>query len=126
MRKRIWLWLWIAGILFPMAWLGRFSTGFRRAFDALFGPLWVHILMHAGLFAVLGILIGAQLRRKKNGLRLALFAMLLVGLLQEGLQSLSAGRILPAGSLFDLGIDLAGGLIGVAIIHAQRFFPRME
>lgn len=46
-RKHALLFLWLAGILFPMAWLTRFSATYGRLFGRVFNPLWVHVLMHA-------------------------------------------------------------------------------
>jgi hypothetical protein len=109
MKKTLLLLFWIAGILFPLAWLGKFSQGFRQAFDAVFGPLWMHILMHAGLFAFLALLIALQwskfsrLARGKLVLPV-LGAVLGVGLLQEGFQSLSSGAFLPGAAVIALAL----------------------
>ena len=49
MRAKLWLAIWLIGLLFPLAWLGRFSTAYRRVFNALFGPEWMHVGMHFAL-----------------------------------------------------------------------------
>ncbi len=126
MRKRLWFFLWIAGVLFPMAWLGRFSSTFKRVFDAIFGPLWVHIFMHTLLYTVLVILLFLMLKPLPvlQSLALALGAVLLVGLLQEGFQSLSTGAFTLPGSAFDLGVDLMGGALGVIFFEATDSMRR--
>jgi hypothetical protein len=110
-----------------MAWLGRFSQGFRQAFDAVFSPLWVHLLMHAGLFAVLAVLLTFQLHRFSGPNRRMLVLLVLgvvlgVGLLQEGFQSFSNGVLLPGAAAFDLGVDLAGGLLGFVIAQGSAAY----
>jgi hypothetical protein len=57
MRSRIWLGLWIVGILFPMAFLGKVWPGFGKVFNATFSSVWSHVLMHTLLYAVLGFLL---------------------------------------------------------------------
>jgi hypothetical protein len=114
-----------------MAWLGRFSSAYRRAFDAIFGPLWMHILMHAGLFAVLALLLTHRLSNLRifAGWKLPMLvtsAVLGLGLLQEGLQSLSGGVFLPSAAAFDLGVDFAGGLVGLGIAQGIVLFRRAK
>ncbi len=114
---RFWILLWIAGILFPMASLGRISPGFRLAFNEIFGQDWTHIVMHAFLFTVLALLacgLAGWLSRSKS-LLLALGSALIIGLFQEGLQALASGSFSFAGMVFDLGVDLSGGAIGWVI-----------
>lgn len=110
--------LWILGILFPLAALGRFSPAFRGVFDALFAPLWMHIVMHALLFGGLVVLLFFALRWKmgKRTALGALLAVLVVGLLQETLQSLSQGAWPLLGMLADLGVDLAGGTLALVLV----------
>ncbi|RPI33136.1 MAG: hypothetical protein EHM70_06945 [Chloroflexota bacterium] len=117
MRSRWLILVWILGILFPMAWLGKYSAGFRRAFDAIFAPTWMHILMHALLYTVLVVLLLVMFRWQaswKTAAR-ALSIVLVVGCAQEGLQSLGAGIFYASAALFDLGVDLAGGIGGILI-----------
>lgn len=134
MRVRLGLILWLSGLIFPLAWLGRFSSTYRRAFNLIFGREWVHILMHAVLFAVLGILLVSALKIPLNrrGLLLAVLATLGVGISQEYVQVFSQG-ITPyraeviAQASFDLITDLLGGIIGLGALHlfgAVRNHPR--
>jgi hypothetical protein len=133
MRLRLALFLWALGILFPLAWLGRFSTAYRQVFDTIFGPGWMHVLMHLALFAGLGMLLLAALKPSLD--RWALLkvglALLLVGALQEGFQTLSQGASLASAvvlrnAAFDLGVDLTGGLAGLllAAFYMLRSSPQ--
>ena len=122
-RKRIlFLLIWLLGILFPMAWLGGFSAGYRRVFNTIFSPEWMHWLMHAALYAGLAILLvvvfGLSVNRRS--VQLVLGIVLLVGLLQEGMQLFSGVQIVSWNSLFDLGVDLVGAGIGLGVIAGIR------
>lgn len=105
-------------MLFPLAWLGRFSPAYQRIFDALFTPDWVHVVMHLLLFVGLIILLALVFRPVLNSRRaLALLCVvLLAGLFQELFQAWSSGVFYLPGVLFDLGVDLSGGLIGLALV----------
>ena len=127
LRSRVMLCVWLLGILFPLAWLGSFSAAYRRTFDAIFGPEWMHLIMHACLFGVLGILL-VMVSKRPISLRMAAFMALLflaVGTLQEFFQSFSQGHWLferqiarPVSS--DLLVDLVGGLVGLVILQIFR------
>jgi hypothetical protein len=124
MRKRIFLLIWLIGILFPIAWIGRFSSWFQGYFEVLFAREWVHIVMHIMLFAGLAILIlfASDLPLTWKGLRWILLISLGVGVVQEYLQQVS-GHIpdLRWNSLLDLGVDLGGAILGfgAAIIYQK-------
>lgn len=89
-RQRAVLFLWVLGILLPMAWFTRFSTIYSRFFQHFFNPLWVHMLMHAGLFAVFAHLVANYLASRRttasrSHVVLGVIAVVLViALLQEG------------------------------------------
>jgi hypothetical protein len=119
MRKRIWLLLWVVGIIFPLAGLGQVSPRFQRAFNNIFGPNWVHVVMHALLFAglVVLLLVAFGLKPGWRTAGLALLAILLVAGLQEGLQAFSQGIFLFAGAAYDFGVDLLGGSTGYTLYH---------
>jgi hypothetical protein len=122
-RKRVGLLLiWLLGILFPMAWLGNFSAGYRQIFDTIFGPEWMHWLMHAALYAGLAILslLVFNLPLDHRTVLLVLGIVLLVGVIQEGMQLLSAVQIVSWNSIFDLGVDLIGGMIGLGVVWGIR------
>ena len=124
MRTRLILGLWLIGVLFPAIWLRKFSTTYRQIFDTLFGTEWVHIAMHLMLYAVLAVLLISVLRlplNRKGMFRLAL-SILAAGILQEIFQAISQGMPLLQVdtlrlALFDLGIDLSGGLVGAVILY---------
>ena len=117
LRSRLVLLLWLLGILFPMAWLGRFSPAYRRTFEAIFAPEWMHWFTHALLFGGLAALFVLVLRlnpdRKTTWMVIAL--TLSAGVLQESFQAFSQGSFSLSGSVFDLGVDLVGGLLGLLI-----------
>lgn len=122
MRKHIFLLFWLTGILFPVGWLGNYWSDYARIYQAFFEPLWVHVVMHAGLFAVLAgvlwILSGRRTTPRAIGLLLSLVA--LVGIGQEAFQALSRNQIYWNDSLFDLGVDLSGAVIGLTMTWRLR------
>ena len=121
MKRKLILIAWMIGILFPFGWLTRYSDVYRRAFDALFGPPWVHVLVHVAIYAVLAYLLaGLVLMRRPLGIRprylgLLLAVILAVAVGQEGFQLWFKGRLLGASEWFDVAVDLAGALLGLAV-----------
>ena len=113
--------LWIAGILFPMAWLTRFSATYSRLFERVFNPLWVHALMHALLFAVLAYLVARHMAGRAVAARRWRTAVLVLGIVvviavaQEAIQLLYKARVVGADEVLDVGIDLAGGVFGMLV-----------
>ena len=124
MRRWLWLVLWLIGILFPLAWLRRFSPGYQLVFDSLFSPEWMHWVMHAGLYAGLSVLvcITFQLERSRHTLTKVILAAIGVGVLQEGLQLISGAQVFGWNTCLDLGIDTLGSIIGVGVFAGFRFF----
>jgi VanZ family protein len=123
MRRTILLLLWLAGLIFPLSWLGRFSPAYQRTFDRVFGAEWMHVVTHALLFAGLAILLVYTLRlplRLRSALAIASLA-LLTGMLQEAFQifsrqvSLGDSLVLRM-AIFDLWVDLSGALAGFALL----------
>jgi len=123
--QRKWLvWLgvvWVIGILFPMAWFSGRSPLLNQWFERVFSPPWMHIVTHAGLYAVLaslGVLLARQWGRPPY---LGLAGVAVIGVLQEVIQTALAGRAVGGGEWFDLGVDLAGGLLGfLAALALER------
>ncbi len=78
--------------------------------------------MHAALYAGLAIFMiwVFDLEIKGRTLGIVALAGLTVGLLQEGLQIFSGVQVLGWNTLFDLGIDLAGNLIGFGLVTLKR------
>jgi len=127
MRKRILLLIWILGILFPTAWIGRYSPGFSQLYEAVFSPEWVHWVMHAGLYAGFTILIiyAFDLRSKRKVLGWVLLITLGVGVVQESLQQITSNiPYLRWNSLLDLGVDLGGTLIGFGAAAVIKWYRR--
>ncbi len=124
--KRLLLILWIVFTIFPLAIIGRFSAPFMRGFNSIFGPVWVHVVMHAALFCglILLLLVGLRLRPGWRAVGAAILAIFVVAALQEGLQALSQGVFYLSGSLEDLAVDLLGGAIGYgfycAVVKIRR------
>jgi VanZ family protein len=120
--KKAFLLIWLLGILFPMAWLGKFWRDFRRIFDTIFAPEWMHWLMHAALYAGLAILLVLVFNfiLSRRTILLVLGMVLLVGLSQEGMQLFSGVQVIQLNSLFDLGVDLVGAGIGLGVIWGIR------
>jgi hypothetical protein len=117
--------LWLIGILFPMAFLGSLWPAFGKVFNAVFAPGWMHLLMHALLYAVLGFLLAIWIRpiSAKHFLSLA-GVIFLVGCLHETLQLLTAGTwpgLLP--ELYDLLVDVSGAALGMGL---WKFWPRRQ
>jgi hypothetical protein len=130
MRSRLVLVLWIAGILFPLVGLRRISMAYDQAFDAIFRQEWVHILMHILLYTVLGLLLIAILKLplNRNTVLKLTAAAFIIGVLQESLQWLttsdtpSQARMIQL-SGFDLGVDLAGVFLGLALALWSQKLP---
>ncbi|RUA16456.1 MAG: hypothetical protein DSY55_04060 [Clostridia bacterium] len=125
MTRRPWLlWLWIIGILAPMAWLARFIPGYNALFNALFGPPWMHWVSHAVLFAVLALLL-LSMMRPPGGNRFwwrileVFLLMLLIAFLQERLQLWYKLRPWGGDEWFDLAVDGIGGVLGTVVFWAM-------
>ncbi len=107
----------LLGILFPFAALSQVSGVYASGFNFVFNSLLSHILMHMVLFGGLAW-IAMRLSAKRptwQRVLLSLGGVLLVGMLQELIQMVSVGVFNIGASLFDLGIDLAGGSIPLFI-----------
>jgi hypothetical protein len=99
--------LWIIGILFPMAFLGRLWSAFGKVFYTTFSPAWTHIVMHTFLYTMLGWLLAQWIPSISKKASLVLIGSgLLIGCLQEGLQLVTAG-IWPGwpAEILDLSVD---------------------
>jgi VanZ family protein len=117
MSSRIWIVLWIAGILFPMEFLARVWPAFGRIFNPIFSPDWIHIIMHTLLYTMLAFLLAQAISPISPRAILVLVGLgLLVGCLQESLQLFSA-RLWPGWppEILDLSVDLGGTIIGIIL-----------
>lgn len=116
MRKPFWIAviiIWIVGILFPTAW---FSNQFGVAgelFNRVFAPQWMHVVMHAGLYAVLMILLSYIGNQKYSISVYKLWIMIgLIAFIQEILQTILAERTFSYDEVFDIFVDLSGAGLG--------------
>jgi len=128
MRSRLWSILWMLGILFPMALAGRLWPAWGRFFEAVFAPAWMHIVMHALLYAGLGLLLTRWVQPDSPCRVTALLGIiLLTGCAQEAIQIVGAGAW-PGwkAELLDLCVDLAGACPGLLAAHLvnRRLLPR--
>ncbi|MBA4384085.1 MAG: hypothetical protein C0410_05060 [Anaerolinea sp.] len=127
MKKRvviIILIILLLGILFPFAALSQLYSGYAIVFNSIFNSLLSHILMHMALFGVLAWIV-MSFTSKKPMLHIFLISLgsvFLVGMIQEIIQMVSVGVFNIGASLFDLGIDLAGGSIPLIITILSRKF----
>jgi hypothetical protein len=121
-KKMLLLIFWLLGILFPVAWLGNYSSRYREVFNAIFTPEWMHWLMHIALYAGLAILIVVvfNLPICRRTVLWVLGVVVFVGMIQEGMQLVSGMQVLQWNSFFDLGVDLIGAAIGLCVIWGIR------
>lgn len=118
MKRYMILLIWITAILFPLTWVGRLLPGLRYSLWPLVRPLispeWVHVVAHAVLYAGLALLLAFSLRLPRNWLSalFLFFVVITLGLGQEGLQLVAKGRSFGKAEVFDLGVDMLGGLLG--------------
>lgn len=116
------LFLWLLGILFPMAWLGKFSARYQQIFNAIFAPEWMHWIMHAVLYAGLTVLFVLVFDLPLIGRKVLIVpgVVLLVGIIQESLQLFSGVQVVSWNSGFDLGVDLIGAVVGLGVVWGIR------
>ncbi len=102
-----------------MTWIARQSAVFNYYFEIAFAMEWVHVVMHILLYAGLSILLmfGFNWHPNLKVFGLILFIALLLGITQEILQQV-AGHIpyFRWNSLFDIGVNLVGTVIGFGLM----------
>ncbi len=125
--KKLFLVIWVAGILFPAAWASQYNPTTAAIFNRVFAQNWVHVLAHSVLYAILGGLIfslvvpRSQQSPASGGQVLALISITLaLGILQEGLQIITAGAPFTHEEFFDLRVDILAGLAGMALVAYWR------
>ncbi|MEK6255691.1 MAG: VanZ family protein [Chloroflexota bacterium] len=108
-------------MLFPIAWVGRVFPWLRSQLGPVVRPIispeWVHIVAHTALFAGLVVILAYALKLNKNGASVLflLVVVLVLGLSQEGLQLVAKNRAFGGPEVFDLFVDLFGGILGIWI-----------
>ena len=111
--------VWTSAILLPVTWVGRLAPGLRHQLGPLVRPLispeWVRIMAHTALFAGLVLLLAYALRLPRSWVSLLflLTVVIGVGLGQEALQLVTKRRSPGWAEVFDLGVDLFGGMLGL-------------
>ena len=120
---------WLVGILLPMYSFRSLSPEYREVFDRVFRTQAAHVLMHLFLYAVLACLVAsflpASVRRSRGRtVVVTLLAVGVVGILQEVIQMRAKAGMPGADEFFDLGVDLAGGLLGIAAFLSVRRWRR--
>ena len=82
----------------------------------------MHWAMHAALYAGMAILVtwAFDLPPTLKTLGMILLVTLFVGITQEGLQIFSGVQILRCNTLFDLGVDTVGALLGFGVFAGVR------
>ncbi len=112
--------LWTLGILCPF-YSGRpFSASYREAFDWVFHTHASHVLMHTFLYGVLAWLLASFFRvsaweDRRRELLCVMASILGIAILQEAIQMVSEQVPLGHDEVFDVLVDLNGGLLGGAL-----------
>ncbi len=114
--------IWSIGILFPFYFIRRFSHLYKQGFDWAFKSNIIHVLMHIFLYAMLAILISVVFSNKKKLISpvKVVLIVLCVSVLQETIQLLSIKCPVGWDDIFDIFVDVSGGLIGVFVFRWQK------
>jgi hypothetical protein len=108
----------IAGILilFPFDWLEGAWPAYSRLFDVIFATAAAHMIGHATIFFIAGLLLLAALRVLREQPVRYLALMLAGALTQEGVQSLFKRELPALGDARDLPLDLAGFTLAYSVV----------
>jgi VanZ family protein len=100
----------------------RFSHLYKTGFDWAFKSNITHILMHVFLYAMLAWLVSLVFSHDKKIISpvKVLLIVLGVSVLQETIQLASIKYPVGWDDIFDVLVDLSGGLIGVLIFRWKR------
>ncbi len=120
MRKWILLGMLVTGILFPFERLASVSSPAAWFLQWAFDTNLSHVVMHSALFSALGLAIMETVARPGwQSVVLALAVVAGAALGQEAFQAISAENLRLGDTLFDLGVDLVGGGMGIALARAM-------
>jgi hypothetical protein len=111
--KKLFLTIWICGILFPAAWASQKWPTTAALFQRFFGTETPHILAHIFLFTVLGCAAYLVIPGARQHWWIALLLILLIALMQESVQVFAFGGSISNEELFDLRVDITSGLAGI-------------
>jgi len=110
---------WVIGILLPMYSYRQLSPSYRDAFDWIFQTHASHVLMHTFLYVVLAWLIASFLPRSvcrsRQMFLYVLSGIALIAAAQEMIQMISAQANFGSDEIFDVFVDLNGGLLGTLL-----------
>jgi len=122
MKPRLLLFLWLAGMMTPLNWLQKEFAVLLRPFNFLIAPEWVHILAHLILFSGLAVLIVRTFKLHLNWQTavVLLVAILLTAGVQEVFQLQAKERGFGWPEVFDIGVDLMGGVVGSSLLLFQK------
>ena len=106
----------------------------RRYFNPVLAPEWIHILAHMVLFGVLVVMVVRVFNLPFNIQTAILLGIMIIitGGLQEVLQLQAKGRAFGIPEVFDLYVDIVGGLLGWLVFwlidkqRNKRFVPGDE
>lgn len=125
-KKKIFLLLWLGGMLFPLNLLIKPTSLARQVFRAaLYSELShvvMHILLFSGLVFLLFLIFDLPLT-KRSAVMLGI-CVLAVGLGQEYFQLQVKGRTFGGPEIFDLGVDLVGGTLGWIAYRTFQHYRR--
>ncbi|HEB12233.1 MAG TPA: hypothetical protein ENI11_00985 [Actinobacteria bacterium] len=111
--------VWVFAMLLPIYSFIRGSVSFKLAFDRVFQTQASHVVTHLFLYSVLAYLLASVLFRSgSSAKRLSLFvlmAVVAVAVAQEGIQMVSEDVAFGLDEIFDVLVDLGGGIIGIAL-----------
>ncbi len=122
MKPRLLLFLWLAGMMTPLNWLQKEFAVLLRPLNFLIAPEWVHILAHLILFSGLAVLIVRTFKLHLNWQTavVLLVAILLTAGVQEVFQLQAKERGFGWPEVFDIGVDLMGGVVGSSFLLFQK------
>jgi len=105
MRRYLLLLFWLTGILFPMVLFTRCSATYKCWFQTVFTPEWTHVVMRAPLYGVLAVLLAAPCHPPVAA--------------PGGIQLVYTASLPGRDEVFDIGVDMLGGLTGVLITQRR-------
>ena len=122
MKNKIYLYLWFAITIFPFNLFKVESTISNLVSNRTYAPEWVHVIIHLFLYSILVFLIINAFNPKYDQLStLIIIAVILVaGGLQESLQLIEKNRFFNWNDLFDIGVDIAAGMLSWILVQNIR------
>jgi len=112
-------------VLFPFDWLGNVWPAYRAIFDVVFATPLSHIIGHAALFGLTGLLLLAlPLLRARPAVYLAIMAA--GALAEEAIQALAKRSWPTWWDARDLALDLVGSVVALLLVLAVRQLVRQR